>query len=246
MSLSRQRRADLGHLRRRFAEGIGSDRFSHVGRAEIEEFLTPLLPGRGFFVEAGANDGIWQSNTYILERRGWAGLLVEPIPELHRRCRRNRRRARVVNCALVAEGHAATTVPMVYAGLMSIVAGAQGSAKGDERHVTSGERTQSLSRYSVDVPARTLSAILDETGAPAVDLLSLDVEGFELEALRGLDLERHRPALVLVEADDEERAAAIAAHLAPAYEPIGQPTAIDYAFRARPEPAARPAEAAPA
>lgn len=233
MQLSRQRRADLGHLRRRFAEGLGSERFSHVGRAEIEEFLAPLLPGRGFFVEAGANDGIWQSNTYILERRGWAGLLVEPIPELHRRCRRNRRRSRVVNCALVAEGHEAHTVPMVYAGLMSIVAGAQGSAEEDDRHVASGERTQALSRYSVEVPARTLSAVLDEAGAPPVDLLSLDVEGFELEALRGLDLGRHRPALILVEAHDAERAAAIEEHLAPAYEPIGQPTAIDHAFRAR-------------
>src|SRR4051795_6632212 len=39
----------------------------------------------GFFVEAGANDGYDQSNTYHLERqRGWSGLLVEAVPELAR------------------------------------------------------------------------------------------------------------------------------------------------------------------
>jgi hypothetical protein len=32
-----------------------------------------------------------------------------------------------------------------------------------------------------------------------VDLLVLDVEGHELDALRGLDLDRHAPGLVLVE-----------------------------------------------
>jgi hypothetical protein len=49
------------------------------------------------------------------------------------------------------------------------------------------------------VPARTLSSILDEVAAPDVDLLSLDVEGFEAEVLEGLDLDRHRPRYVLVE-----------------------------------------------
>ena len=53
--------------------------------------------------------------------------------------------------------------------------------------------------WEVEVPARTLSSILDEVAAPDVDLLSLDVEGFEAEVVKGLDLERHRPRYLLVE-----------------------------------------------
>lgn len=35
----------------------------------------------GFFLEAGALDGYYQSNTFFLERDlGWTGLLVEPNP----------------------------------------------------------------------------------------------------------------------------------------------------------------------
>src|SRR6202008_2120463 len=57
---------------------------------------------RGFFVEAGANDGVTYSNTLFFERfRGWRGLLVEPLPELAARCRKNRPRCLVENCALV-------------------------------------------------------------------------------------------------------------------------------------------------
>ena len=41
----------------------------------------------GVFVEAGANDGYAQSNTYYFERmRGWSGVLIEPVPELAHHC----------------------------------------------------------------------------------------------------------------------------------------------------------------
>jgi hypothetical protein len=58
--------------------------------------------------------------------------------------------------------------------------------------------------YEADVPARTLSSILDEQGAPEIDVLSLDVEGYEPSVLRGLDLNRHAPRWILVEVHDQE------------------------------------------
>ena len=55
--------------------------------------------------------------------------------------------------------------------------------------------------HEFEVPARTLSSLLDEVGAPEVDLLSLDVEGYEAEVLAGLDLGRHAPRFIVVEVD---------------------------------------------
>lgn len=40
--------------------------------------------------------------------------------------------------------------------------------------------------------AESLSGVLSRHGNPNVDFLSLDVEGYELEVLRGLDLQTHR------------------------------------------------------
>src|SRR5207253_9282795 len=54
--------------------------------------------------------------------------------------------------------------------------------------------------YVVMVPARILDDILQEAEAPVpIDLLSIDVEGHELEVLRGFDLHRWKPRLMMIE-----------------------------------------------
>ena len=48
----------------------------------------------------------------------------------------------------------------------------------------------------------TLSQILSEAGAPRTfDLLSVDVEGMDLNVLRSIDLTIYRPGLIVVEMD---------------------------------------------
>jgi FkbM family methyltransferase len=158
----------------------------------------------GFFIEVGGNDGISQSNTVYLERYlGWRGLLIEPIPDLVRQCKANRPRAIVEECALVAEGFSEPTVEMKYCGLMSIVCGARGRDKEDE-HIASGCQHLGPEEgpYTITVPARTLSSVLEAHGIGRVDLLSLDVEGYEGQVLRGLDFDRHAPRYLLVEANN--------------------------------------------
>lgn len=151
-------------------------------------------------MELGAFDGVRQSNTAWLEAsRGWRGVLVEAIPEAYEQCVRNRPLATVVNCACVSDEYTEPTVEMVYAGLMSIVRGARSSDSADEAWVSLGEELQQLERYTCTVPARTLSAVLEEHRLACVDLLSIDVEGYELEVLEGLDLARFGPRQILVE-----------------------------------------------
>ena len=168
----------------------------------MDRQLERYLPERaGFFVEAGGNDGYTQSNTYALERRhGWRGVLVEPVPELARACARERPASRVVRAALVPEGFADAEVGLRFGGLMTVVVGAR---EGDDEWVAAAHAVgQEEPPHDFRAPARTLSSILDEVQAPEVDLLSLDVEGYEAEVLAGLDLERHAPRFVLVEMRD--------------------------------------------
>ena len=179
--------------RRGLFESLGSQRYSRPALHGMDRRLEALVPpGPGVFVEAGAHDGFTQSNTYYLERhRGWRGLLVEPVPELHAKARR-RRRAQVVNAALVGPEAEGTTVPIQFGDLMSTVRDQPG-------HAAAGLENAGRRAYTAHVPARTLSSLLDEAGLEHVDLLVLDVEGHEAEALRGLDLDRHAPSLILLE-----------------------------------------------
>lgn len=231
-----RRRAQFGRLRRRVFERLNSPRYSRPALYGLDRKLERYLPFRdGFFVEAGANDGYNQSNTYYFERfKGWSGVLVEPIPELFRECVVERPRSQVFNCALVPAGYAEATVRMRYGGLMSLVEGALGSSKADEAHVRAGTQLGWDRNYEVSVPARTLSSVLDEVGVPDVDLLSLDVEGYEAQALRGLDLDRHSPRYMLIEILDKTRGRQeIEALLGDRYERLDELSPFDTLYRCR-------------
>ncbi len=184
------------------AETRGEDRLSHPALHELDVKLDAIIDrDGGFYVEAGAHDGFTQSNTYWLERfRGWRGLLVEPMPELAAEARLSRPGAVVTECALVSAEEPPPTLRMRFGDLMSMVEGAR------ESHWPGlGTVLGWRDEYELDVDARTLSSLLDEIDAPEVDLLSLDVEGFEGQALRGVDFDRHAPRYVLVEIHDRGR-----------------------------------------
>jgi FkbM family methyltransferase len=229
---SRQRMIrTLGHVRRRAFELAGSTRYSRTGAAGIDRKLERWLDlDGGVFVEAGANDGVNYSNTYFLERaRRWTGVLVEGIPELAAACRRHRPRSTVVQCALVAPEDEGAEVTMHYSNLQSIVDGALPYA-----HVEAGARSQDERPYEVKVPGRTLSSVLDEAGVRHVDLLVLDVEGYEAQVLRGLDLERHAPRFALIEVLDMDGGLSdVRSALGGRYEEIDRLTPHDLLFARR-------------
>lgn len=219
-------------LKRALHEAFGSEKYSRFSLDGLDRKLRRHCDFRGgFFIEAGANDGLTQSNTYWFERfRKWRGLLVEGVPELAAAARRNRPRATVVNAALVADPSVREVV-MKTANLMSIVKGARGSEADDEAHVRAGASVQGgLEVREIRVPARTLTSILDELRPPRIDLFSLDVEGYELEVLRGLDLSRYRPRLILVETAQVEKVDEL---LGSAYTRIDKLSVHDYLYESR-------------
>lgn len=183
----------------------------------------------GFFIEAGANDGIQQSNTLFFERhRKWTGLLVEPIPELANRCRRNRTRCLVENVALTSFEDNRHTIEMRYCNLMSLVKGAMKTPQEELAHIEAGCRGQKIESRDVTVPAGRLSEILDRHRIERIDLFSLDVEGFELNVLKGLDFDKHRPVHMLIEARYRQE---IDSFLQPLYEPIAELSHHDVLYR---------------
>jgi FkbM family methyltransferase len=140
----------------------------------------------GYFVEVGANEPRLRSQTWHLEQNGWTGVLVEPQPDLAERLRAERS-ARVFACACSGPENAGHVLPFHVAGPLSSL----------DR---SGMAPSAVPERVIEVPSRTLDSILQEAGAPqGFDFLSIDVEGHELAVLRGLDLARWRPRLILLE-----------------------------------------------
>jgi len=60
---------------------INKKKFSHYSQIGQDIFVASFfnLKKKGFFIEIGAGDGIYHSNTYFLEKYyNWRGILVEP------------------------------------------------------------------------------------------------------------------------------------------------------------------------
>lgn len=170
----------------KFAFFFAASRLGVVQRPALNELdlkLEKYLPySGGVFIEAGANDGITQSNTWYFETyRGWSGLLIEPVADLARMARKFRK-SPVANVALCGRAEDGSLLSLSVNDLQTSV------SRGDEA--------------SLQVRARALSNILDEYAITDIDLFSLDVEGFEIDVLDGLDLSRHTPKFILVETAD--------------------------------------------
>lgn len=138
----------------------------------------------GVFIEVGANDGIRQSNTKLLEEHlNWTGILIEPSPGLYRELCRNRPRSRCFQCALGSFEEDGTL------------------AVGDfDGHCMSSIQGERLGRTPTEkVQVFSLQSILDECGIQHVHFFSLDTEGYEFNILQGIDFERTVFDYLLVE-----------------------------------------------
>lgn len=182
--------------------GIGSK--SSYGLRGLDLLLAGFISKkRGFYIELGANDGVAQSNTLILELvYGWRGVLVEPVSDSFRKLQRNRnsRRNHLANVACVSFSFERESVLLALSDLMSSPL-IPSSDIGDVRaHVLGKDADLGRPLATELAEARTLTAVLDEANAPnEIDLLSLDVEGGELEVLKGIDFLRYRIDWILVE-----------------------------------------------
>ncbi len=161
---------------------------SHPIQEDEERLVRDFFEGRerGFFVEVGANHPTKNSQSWHLEQLGWSGVLVEPQPDLAAFLV-TARKAQVFAVACSSPERADQPMPLHVAGPMSSL---------DRNKMAAGARAD----YVLMVPVRTLDSILIEANAPApLDLLSVDVEGHELEVLEGCDLDRWQPRLILLE-----------------------------------------------
>jgi FkbM family methyltransferase len=215
----------LAHVARRLA-----------GRpCSAEEFLDQWFarPGPKTVVQVGANDG--EQNDPLrrfLRRPGdYAAILVEPLPCYADRLRdlyRGRADVTIVETALGAEGGTRSLhfLPPEVADEMDGDGPpnrwAHGQGSFDREVVAHWIRANSFrgeayrrrlpffleSIRTVNVPVRPTSAVMPAGGAVVGDvLLVIDVQGAELEVLRGVDWS-HPPRCVVVE-DDLDRGAGV-------------------------------------
>ena len=177
----------------------------------ILQLAQKAFPNGGVYVEAGAHDGVSQSNTLLLNNIQWSGLLIEPSPISFEKLKLNRPNEKLANVALVGSDEITTIRGTFGEGSLMSSADAEIMTRTPRKRrnllaelisffpsnrITKCLRNSSL--VTIQVPARTLSKVLDDYSINKIDILILDVEGFELEALRGFGF-NPKPRVVIIE-----------------------------------------------
>jgi FkbM family methyltransferase len=150
---------------------------------------------RGFYVDVGAHHPVRFSNTWLLYRRGWRGINIDPTPGSMRRFRRWRRRD--VNLEL-GIGAQASTLNFYCFNEPALNTFDEGVA----RQRDTGQPYRIV--RTVPVPIEPLGAVLDRylPAGQQVDVLSIDAEGLDLVVLKSNHWEKYQPEFILVEDPD--------------------------------------------
>jgi len=125
----------------------------------------------GFFIDIGAHNGVFFSNTYMFEKEyEWNGLAIEADPVLFESLKKNR------NCICINKA----------------ITNYNGKCKFDGKICNSNS--------SIEVDGITLSELFKQYNVPKViDYISLDIEGGEYNALLGFPFNEYKFLTLTVE-----------------------------------------------
>lgn len=171
-----------------------------LGKA-VDETLREYFPDydyKGVFFDVGAYEPINISNSYHFEKNGWDVRCFEAntyrIPEL------KSLRSNVYNYAIYDVNKSEISFNVVHGcwGGGSLTAGVSAIELDEKYLVEFGRGINKIE--TVTVPQKTLDTIIEEEiKVEHIDILQIDVEGGELKVLKGLNIEKYKPTIILVE-----------------------------------------------
>jgi FkbM family methyltransferase len=192
--------------------------FAQVGEDRLLiNFLQGLRErGEYIYVDVGAHDPIFYSNTLLLHKAGWSGINIDASEAAIERFRAQRPGDRNVWAAVSDDCR-----PVVYYRYPSPACNRILAPEDLDLVNALGEEPVG----SIRMTTRTLNDLLAESMRPVerIGLLNIDCEGEDFKILQALDWDRWRPFLVAVESHSRDTTADMCRHLAEhGYVLVGQ------------------------
>ncbi|HSU28590.1 MAG TPA: FkbM family methyltransferase [Chitinophagaceae bacterium] len=150
------------------------------------------LTGERVYVDVGCNEPVVFSNTFQLYLQGWQGIVIDANKELVKKFKRIRKKDTCI-CAAVSDIEKEVIFHRSETSAVSTI---------DEKKIVQYRKQWTFNNEDQEkITTRTLNSILEEHLPPGstIGLLSIDVEGHDLQVLKGMDLQRYRPRLIIIE-----------------------------------------------
>jgi FkbM family methyltransferase len=145
----------------------------------------------GFYIDVGAEDPTQNSVTHAFYERGWHGINVEPVSAHFEKLCHERPRDLTLQVAMGDRLGWSTLFEFPDTGLSTLV-----------EEVASRHQSRGTCYVERRVPMVTLASLWENFVKGEVHFLKIDVEGYEPEVLRGMDLAHYRPWIILIEATE--------------------------------------------
>jgi FkbM family methyltransferase len=159
------------------------------------------------YLDIGANHPSYISNTYYFYLRGSKGVCVEPNPRLAASIKKLRPRDVVINAGIGIDDQ-------TEADFYLFPHSAHGLSTFSKKEAMHWQEVGMKGRGKIPwekvirMPLQTINSVIKTHFSTAPDLLSIDVEGLDLQILQTLDFDLYRPAAICVETlgyDDQQR-----------------------------------------
>ena len=173
--------------------GQNSDYFSEAGQDMLVKDNFFKNKKSGFFVEIGAYDGIDGSNCYHFEKfMNWEGIAVEASPLQFEKLKKNRN-CKLINLALGSENKQVE--------FYEVAEGfTQMSGINNLNFQNSFQRIKKNSNSKInkiDIECKTFDKLIPDD--QIIDLISIDIEGNELDVLKSIDFDKYQIKVIIVE-----------------------------------------------
>ena len=161
----------------------------------ILDYFGPVF--KGTCLDLGANDGVTLSNTRACIERGWKGVMVDASTDMCEKLRRFD-----VEVHNVAMGNTD--------GFLTFYESGEHLGKGD-RSLVSTIVASEMDRWTnetftpVTVECVTFATLLTRSAHKTFDLISIDIEGMDLDVLRQMDLTALGCKMLIVEFNGKDQ-----------------------------------------
>ena len=170
---------------------------SFFGQHNEDEYLSTFFNEnyKGVCIEIGAYDGVFLSNTYHFELKGWKALCIEPIELSFNKCVKNRKEC--INCCISDKDTEDKDFYMFELPGNNLCA--ISGLIPDQRLIDS--HSHMIKNKTVcKVKVRSLTSLLDELQYPTdIDFISIDTENTELDVLKGIDFNKYNIKYMVIE-----------------------------------------------
>ena len=146
------------------------------------------------FVDIGAFHPEKYSNTHLLSKLGWTGINIEPNPDQFIFFEKERKKDINLNIGISLKDTELNYYSFNNPAVNTF----------DKLHA---EKWSNVSGFCIDneikIKVQPLSTVLSKylTSGRQIDLMTIDVEGLDIDVLRSNNWDKYRPSVILIESD---------------------------------------------